>query len=320
MARRIPGRTAPLATLHPTTARNQCLCPDPWVSHQDDIVVNSVEAGTVKRRAGVGHYLHKLSLVKGHAHICIDIDEYRRNRPSQSDSPVAGDEEGEVKQEDYDNNNKPEYGCRYFEAPIPPHRKEEYNFHIYKCTATNPAIFLAIARLAQRNLRFMNFDSAINHLPNLHPTSRLPKLQPNVTAEKIPHDQEEGFHDPVTIIFLPSFYHDGRHAVGYYTFSPPNSNRALDKSKALMRGFKQILFTPCNVQELEDLGLIAYEPCVAGQSPSNKKQVQSIGAAGGKWFRCEVVEEWDDWSESFEIVARVWQRRLEMCNPKSFGV
>ena len=282
----------------------------PWDSHQDDVVVNSVETpNKTGRLTGVEHYLQQLSLKKDYKDICTDFDEYRRNGLRETDAWDPSDEQpDEVEQERC--KHRTDYSST--RIPRPPPVYTDYEHQIYTCTTTNPAICLAIARIAQHNLPSINFQSAINHLPNLPPMGRLPKLQLGVLAEDISHDQGEDNEDVVTVLFLPRFHHDGRHALGYYTADPPTSNSAQDSWRACMKDVRQMLFTPCKLEDLEAYGLIRYAAVSRAQDgiEAGDASVQSIGARGGRWLQYDSVEDWDERRAAFHIVEALWDKRM----------
>ncbi|KAJ6210308.1 LOW QUALITY PROTEIN: hypothetical protein PSV09DRAFT_1052889, partial [Bipolaris maydis] len=279
----------------------------PWDSHQGDIVVNSVETpNKTGRLTGVEHYLQQLSLKEDYKDICTDFDEYRRNGLRVTDAWDPSDEQpDEAEQERY--KHRTDYSSTPIPRPPPVHT--EYEHQIYTCTTTNPAICLAIVRIAQHNLPNINFQSAINHLPNLSPAGRLPKLPFGVLAEDIAHKQDVENDEDITVLFLPRFYHDGRHAVGYFTTDSPPTNSTQGSWKALMQYVRQMLFTPCTLEDLEAYGLIRYAAVSRAQDDieGGDASVQSIGARGGRWLH---VEDWDERRAAFHIVETLWDKRL----------
>ncbi|EUC27437.1 hypothetical protein COCCADRAFT_31086 [Bipolaris zeicola 26-R-13] len=296
--RKLSASTSPDSSTSPQPLRKY-----PWDSHQDDIVVNSVETpNQTGRLTGVEHYLQQLSLKKDYKDICIDFDEYRRNGLRATDAWDPSDEQPDEEQERY----KP------LTIPRPPPVYTEYEHQIYTCTTTNPTICLAIARIAQHNLPNINFQSAINHLPNVPLAARLPKLQLGVLAEDIPHERDEDNYSIVTVLFLPRFYHDGRHALGYYTADPPTSNSAQDAWRARLKDVRQMLFTPCVLEDLEAYGMIRYAAVSRAQDgiETGDASVQSIGARGGRWLQYDNVEDWDERRTAFHIVEMLWDKRL----------
>ncbi|EUC43137.1 hypothetical protein COCMIDRAFT_101650 [Bipolaris oryzae ATCC 44560] len=308
VVRRTP-RKSDTATSSSSSTTPQPLRKYPWDSHQDDIVVNSVETpNKTGQLTGVEHYLQQLSLKKDYKDICTDFDEYRCNGLKATDAWDPSDEQPEEEQERYEHLTKHSSTT----IPRPPSVYTEYDHQIYTCTTTNPAICLAIARIAQHNLPNINFQSAINHLPNVPPAGRLPKLQPGVLAEDIPHEQDTENDDVITVLFLPRFYHDGRHALGYYTADPPTSNSAQDAWRARLKDVRQMLFTPCVIEDLEAYGMIRYAAVSRAQDDieAGDASVQSIGARGGRWLQFDSVEDWDERRVAFHIVEMLWDKRM----------
>jgi hypothetical protein len=314
--KRRPGSVVAEDPPEPAPAPSQSQRRYPWDSHQDDIVVNSVEVPNRTRRlTGVEHYLHQLSQKKDYKEICTDFDEYRRNGTRKVEGLDIDEEvKEEAEQERRGSGHANEWNTDYSKAPVSPSSNNEYDYQIYTRTATNPAIFLAVARIAQRNLPFINFQSAIRHLPNLSHEEQLPQLHHDVLAEDIVHGGDrKRSDDPVTVLFLPRFYHDGRHALGYYTCSQSEKSSASGSSKARMRDLEQMLFTPCTLEDLEMYGLVRYAACSREQDGSggSETSVQSVGARGGRWLECDKVEDWEEWEAAFDITRVVWEKRLE---------
>lgn len=277
-------------------------------------MVNSVEDPKRARRTGVEHYLYKLSLQKDYREICTSFDEYRRNGLTESHSPWFDDEE----QDSIEEQRADDERTNYPRAPNPPSSIDAYGYQIYTCATTNPAVLLAITRIGQRNLPFINFQSAINHLPNLSPSTPLPTLQHGVPTEDIPYLARPETDILAAILFLPLFYHDGRHALGYLTIPPPD-NTASDRRQIPARNAKQLLFTPCKLQDLEMYGLITYADGRGTQLRTEEAHrldsyahVQSVGVRGGRWVGTNTVEQWGEWREAFNIVARLWEEKLKV--------
>ncbi|KNG50464.1 armadillo-like helical protein [Stemphylium lycopersici] len=305
----------------------------PWDSHQDDVVVNTVENGQTAQRTGVSHYLHQLSFRDDYEHIGTHPSEDARRRKREDGEADVGAEQdrgeiddGEgVKQEFDENEDEDEDGDQdpridLTKAPIPASfspssSKQQYTSKIYKGTTKDPAVFLAIARLVQCNLPYIDWTSALNHIPN---------LPPGVHAEDVPGRSYEGKgkakmrdvddDENVTILFLPDLYHDGRHALGYYTTRPKTSN---PQKRVLTR----MLFSPCTSAQLQRYGLVTYAPDdyaqIAGRGKGKGKErasewlhVQSVGASTGRWLDYDVVEDWEEWREAVSVVGRVWEERL----------
>jgi hypothetical protein len=297
---KMPKKTARRARIPPTY---------PWNSHRDDIIiVNSPEEPDPKPITGVEDYKQKLALQASYEHITTSFDVYRRNFTKVEDLPkFDGSEQDEGRgweqQEGYD----------YTSLPSPLTAMSDYEEHIYKAHTANPAVFLAIIRLVQHNLPFMSWEGAINHLPNHPPADPLPKLESGTFCADILHIKKQS-DTQMKILFLPEFYQDCRHALGFYTFAPsahPSSNLA----KAFFQSIKSVVFTPCTTSDLETYDLVEY----VGSAAKGKKgqegvdKMKCVGAREGKWLDQETVVDYEEWSEGFLIVRSVWERRVDLC-------
>lgn len=265
--------------------------------------MNSVEIPT-QQPTGAQDYLHQLSLRKDYEQICTDFNEYRcRGSTKLGLSDIDDEEQDGIEEEQHTHDTKTDYS----KAPNPPSSYTTYGYKIYTCKTTNPAIFLAITRIAQRNLPFINFRSALNHLPNLIPTKRLPELQTEILTEDIAHEERRGSDRLVTVLFFPHFYHDGRDAVGYFVPSVPARRFMYDPRRPDFQDTEQMLFTPCIQAELETYELITF----TNHSTDGREWIQSVGVRDGRWIGIDFVEEWVEFREAFGMVAVVWQKRLE---------
>ena len=143
----------------------------------------------------------------------------------------------------------------------------------------------------------------------------------------------------MTVLFLPEFYKDGRHAIGYYDIAPGR-----DKSLKLeAENVVQLLFTPCDTEDLVQWGLVHWIYDAASidearaldddavkkeQEEAGKERFQSkgteepggeldaelmeyVGARGGKWLTVGTVEDYDGWAEGFRVVRRIWERMIK---------
>lgn len=273
-----------------------------------------------------------------------------------SSSPLSSD--GETKRENDDGDMehvKHKIWDGKARLPKPNFNRLDYDWPIYRARTTNPAVFLAIIRIAEKNLPFINFDSAITHLPNRAVNASLPVLPfnnaPNrkwkgkekaVFTDDLPYGKKKD-DQLMTILFLPEFYKDGKHAVGYYDIAPGR-----DKSMRLeAENVVQLLFTPCDTEDLVRWGLVhwvydagsideartlddaarkALEE--AGKESSRSKGTEEVGiedqgeepdaelmeyvgARDGKWLNFGTVEDYDDWAEGFRVVRRIWERMLQ---------
>jgi hypothetical protein len=263
----------------------------PWDSHQNDIIVRSVEVDQLSRRAGVDHYKQALATHKDYRHICTDFDvDYRRNSVKE-DLAIMNDSEEE------DNRDwQPDLTIDYTVAPSPPATRSEYKCTIFMCTTTNPAVFLSIIRVAQRNTPFIDFTSALSHLPNHPPVAPLPVLTPGTFPGDIPHTPTPTCI-PYTAVFLPGFYEDNRHALGYFHL-PPDTTKV-----------STCLFTPCTTEDLEAYDLIIY---LDGERLDGTNGETCIAERTGKWLDPKVVEEWEEWSTGYRVAKAVWENRLKL--------
>jgi hypothetical protein len=119
-------------------------------------------------------------------------------------------------------------------------RVERYHLPVYKAATYNPVVALAIVRVAEKNLPFVDFASALKNLPNLGPTEVYPAWRDDVDF----FDEDVAYRRKPTdlrirIAFLPDYYRDGRHAVGFYT------------RKARSGSLGAVVFAPCTVADLK---------------------------------------------------------------------
>ncbi|KAI4640824.1 hypothetical protein J4E93_008417 [Alternaria ventricosa] len=312
----------------------------PFDSHQDDIVVNTTELDTAPGyRRGLVDYRHKLTLKKTYAHITTDYaEDMKMTIPKDAVTPLGsetvGDGDGDDDDDDGDDDDEDEKSktnvdnpkskrdertyvpeisdtiIDYTRLPKPRCNRPNYVEYIYRATTTNPAVFLAILRVAERNLPFINFDSAITHLPNLAANARLPgipglsalsselsealeasepsnhpqKHKPNQPAfiEDTPHEKKEA-DMTMTILFLPNLYEDGRHALGYYALAPEADP---DTKQLNPEDVVQILFTPCGISDLVEARLLEWTPIdpdmkARADEKKGEKDKKGDGVEGG---------------------------------------
>ncbi|KAI4941443.1 hypothetical protein J4E86_010476 [Alternaria arbusti] len=376
----------------------------PFDSHQDDIVVNTTELDTAPGfRRGIVDYRHKLTLKKTYAHITTDYaEDMKMTIPKDAVTPLGSetfgdgdgdgddDEDGDEDEMTSANANNPKSKrdertyvpevsdtiIDYTKLPRPRCNRPNYVEYIYRATTTNPAVFLAILRVAERNLPFINFDSAITHLPNLLANARLPGIpallalsldptkpskpsapsesqnqpgkkkanQPAFT-EDTPHEKKEA-DIPMTILFLPNLYEDGRHALGYYALAPEADP---DTKQLNPEDVVQILFTPCGIADLVEARLLEWTPIDPdlkaradekkgkkgeemkggdGEGAGDGKEgdtghvgdeeeeltveyIEHVAARGGEWLERDVVGDWEEWCRSFRVARRVWEKVLK---------
>lgn len=275
----------------------------PWDDHQDDIIVRSIEKLRrvgVQQVAGAEHYAIILDRRKEeYEHICTHPDEYRKRPdvPKLEDDIIAEEtlvEDSEEEEYDFDR------------PPQPPNRVDDYTSRIYTTRISNPAVFLAIIRIAQVNLRCLDFLSAVNHIPNLPFHTSLPKLSTEAFAEDVEHKKNGsryGLNPELNFAFLPDFYSDGRHALGYYHLSPTATIHNPHNPPQL----QTCLFTPCTTADLENYGLVGW---LEGTKTAHVDNMAVVGGREGEWLHTDAVEEWEARKMVLRVVGRGWQRRL----------
>ncbi|EDU40635.1 hypothetical protein PtrSN002B_007594 [Pyrenophora tritici-repentis] len=290
---------------------------------EDNIIVNSVELGPSMRSIGVAHYLEQIAKFSPDDFTPLSPSDYSlsdfslRESSSPSCTPWSDEDEDEATGSGI---NPPQgrwgpQGINYnnFDMPMPPSSVAKYEREIYKTSTFNPAICLAIIRIAEKNMPAINFSSAVNHLPNLRPRDPLPKLNGGIVNAQY---KERRGDIEMNVIFLPHFYYDGRHALGYYALSPEPDNWAWAPHQADLF-VKHELFTPCTSWDLEQYDLVDY---VEGLDTTfstdgeglDAEYIESVGVRGGMWLAWNVVEDYEYWVAEWRIVKGVWERDLAM--------
>ncbi|KAH6866314.1 hypothetical protein BKA58DRAFT_318957 [Alternaria rosae] len=313
--RPVPQTTAPKAPPAPRSAKQPAKPKKekryPFDSHQDDIVVNSTELETPGYRRGVEHYRHQITLRKTYECVTTDFaEDMKKTIPKDALTPLVFEsrdvEDGDTV-------------IDYTRLPKPRTSRPDYLEYIYRATTTNPAVFLAILRVAERNLPFINFDSAITHLPNLPPNARLPAIP---TLSALLSNPSESFKASkkgdmeMTILFLPHLYEDGRHAIGYYALAPEADP---DVKQLNPEDVVQILFTPCTISDLVEAG--RKDGDAGDEEELDIEYIEHVGARGGEWLERDVVEDWEEWCTSFRVARRVWEKVLKgVVEVKEVGV
>jgi hypothetical protein len=213
-------------------------------------------------------------------------------------------------------------------APLP---VLDYHEQIYQSTTLNPLLPLAIYHIAAKNLPYLDFTiSAINHLPialddpypswpsagklstipylNNYPRSAAPQMRPCLIPCK-------AMPKAVTVLFLPHFYADKRHAVGWYLLA---SNNGIPTDKL------EMFFTPCSTYDLQDLQMIRMLGSHAmGDKDEERLDVLlsiadrkyagiEVGGGGGKWLDPEARTRAArrEWCTARAVVGGVWQWRF----------
>lgn len=200
-------------------------------------------------------------------------------------------------------------------APTPPpsaftplQSQTHYDHPIYTGTTHNPAVFLAILRIASANLPNLNLLSALNHIPNVYPTDPLPVLHPATPGNIAPHpfldstfawQKKEGDQE-VRVAFLPNFYSGGeRHAIGFWTTRE-------DEMQPGQQMLGTAFVTPCSEWELAKWGLVEY-----AEEEGEGRVLWRVGCWAGRWVDRDTVEEYEEWKMAF-CVGKAWEGRVKL--------
>ncbi|KAF9695193.1 hypothetical protein EKO04_007034 [Ascochyta lentis] len=271
-----------------------------YEKYQDTIPVRSVESEENGRQlTGVQHYLHMMSQLGLNGKPSLDHIDYRRLEGAQNTTSPTGTAE------DKTSPHLPPTSSTTPTLPSPPTTLPTYKEPIYIGTSSNPALFLSILRIAQHNLPSLDFSSALNHLPNTHTSDTLPRLYPSAPGNLAPPPFLDASDTPARtndanlhVAFLPSFYRDGRHCIGYF------------EMLASSRGAKKVgacLFAPCLEEELRRYGLVEY---LQDREDHGVQGMRRVGAGRGYWVDKDTVEEYEEWGLVWRVVQRVWEARL----------
>ena len=264
-----------------------------------DVPINSVETPCNDTNAGIVQYRQFLSDHIYYPSIGVSFDQYRTTHSDMRPSTPL----------DTHADRKPTFGpgangIDFSEAPDGK-RWGEYTRPVYKGTTSNPLIPLAIIRVAEKNLPFLNFQSALAHLPNLDPAEKYPLWRDDIGfIENDTTRQRRATDVRIRVVFLPYYYTDGLHAMGFYTRKRPSKRLAA------------VLFTPCTVADLKAAKLLA-----VNATNVKKGSVESAdglawenvvpGVSTGAWSHPDVVEEFEDW-KAVRQVESDWKIRLGM--------
>ncbi|KAL5390438.1 hypothetical protein PMIN02_007009 [Paraphaeosphaeria minitans] len=291
----------------------------PSDSLQDE-PVNSIESASRSRnpRTGLEHYLYiTKKKAKDYAVVTGHFDSYRRATPPND--PV-GDPLPDVQPQTlnlglqdpkYDYGQLPAYDMQYAKS-------------IYKAQTWNPLIALAIIRIAEKNLAFLDFDYTLAHLPNVGPRTFAPEFphvedgQPMPFLDAATRWMTEEGDQPITVVFLPEFYQDGRHALAFWT-RKKSSGRLCS-----------IVCTPCTTQELRAAGFLALVPAEHGlpEDPSPQQNLADIrqwsnfriGVGGGDWLYPGLERDLISWERAEHVVGFELELRVAITTYPRYGV
>lgn len=265
-------------------------------SHQDDIIVNSIETPNHGRLTGYRHYVQELKRHGTYHRIRTTFKQYSgRGRTAQHLARLDRHRYLPRSTE----NLKPGINYDQFTA-IPVHRRDNGN-PIYHGGTYNPLIPLAIIRIAQKNIPFIDLRSALNHLPNIKPTDACPPLHVSIHqghpdfVDESPHKRRKT-DSCIRITYIPSYYSDGRHCIGYYIDD--------DSSQG------QMLFTPCTRADLKEFGLVMEHNSVAndGIPDLDAWHYRRIAIVNGHWYQ----KENEYWTMFWDFIDYTWRRRLKI--------
>ncbi|KAI8941065.1 hypothetical protein NX059_002305 [Plenodomus lindquistii] len=277
----------------------------PWDSHQQAAVHSTEIPDSQRHPTGLTHYRQILDEQRTYPKICTSfIKEYRHegkdhaisthNTTLDLDSPSSSTR-----------TSAPDRTVDYTTRPRPPHSHSSYKSAIYHATTPNTAVCLAIIRIAEKNLPSIDFTSALIHLPNLAPSDPLPALPHGTFTGDIPFSALDTDVD-ITIAFLPEFYSDNRHALGFYVLLPgiaePTRNR-----------ITSCVSTPCTTQDLEDWDMVIYSD---GREGEGMHGMEAVGVEGGRWVDPDSVEDGYLWRTAWWVLER-WEKRLAKTEEKS---
>lgn len=256
----------------------------PTDSHQDDIIVNSIEIKQHGDSSGAAHYVECLNRHESYDKISVSFDEYRTNGRDVKSLPNFDryrDECPAIKRE----------ATTDYSKPPSSHPAEHLTHPIYRGYTKNPLVCLAIIRVAQTNLPNINFDSALNHIHNIRPTDPFPQLP------KDGQFTDDGAHIPragdaiIKTMFVPEYYQDGRHALGFYMRISP--------------GIASVLFTPCTNGDMLQYGLFK----LRADEDHGTWEDTVVASNRGTWYRKVEV---GYWSSGISWVSDYWAKKLKL--------
>ncbi|KAF2114776.1 hypothetical protein BDV96DRAFT_84770 [Lophiotrema nucula] len=143
---------------------------------------------------------------------------------------------------------------QYMTRPVP---ARNYPTHIYAGSTHNPRFIVALLALADRNLPFMDFISARNHIPNVPYWAPTPVLTSTNTTFESYLDYEPRPGDlELFIHFIPGYYSDSRHCLGYTVVMPYLLTNGVYTFGDNRLSASSMLYTPCTDADLEFYGLV----------------------------------------------------------------
>jgi hypothetical protein len=287
---------------------------EPNDSLQDE-PVNSIEFAPTGRnwRTGLEHYRFiAKSKAKEYTTVSVDFNQYKDTAPRGA---PPGDPLPDIAPQTLDL-GLPDR--RYDYRALPEHWGD-YAMPIYKARTYNPLLPLAIIRLAEQNLPFMDWSSELAHLPNVGPQTLPPEFPPPAAGVPMPYlDAATTWtvfpgDQAITIIFLPEYYVDGRHALGFYTRKAPSGLLC------------SVVCAPCTTAELCAAGLIDVV-LVASESPVlsirdmvvGREDMQmswgsfGVGVDGGSWLHPELASDIFQWEDVEDVVGFEWAVRVRV--------
>jgi hypothetical protein len=248
-----------------------------------DIAIESIETSPNPATAGVHRYRQLLTDHPSYPSIGVSIEEYR----TELRNPRT------YKCLDTHANCKPTFGPEaagidFSKAPRSKGSRV-YSLPVYKGVTSDPMIPLAIIRVVEKNLLFISFDSALNNLPNVGFGQKYPLWCDDINfIEKDSACMRQPTSDRICVVFLPDYYENSRHAIGFYTRKQPSKR------------FAAMLFTPCTIADLKDAKLWAqldtnYAEGSVRLAEGFGWECISVGAKAGEWVHVDVVEEYEAW-------------------------
>jgi hypothetical protein len=261
-----------------------------------DVPMHTIEQGVHPATAGAAQYGQFLRQNPTYPSIQYDfVKQYCAGRALRVDGNL-----------DTYMDQKPNLGPRAdgidFSQPPPSKSMDEYQYPVYRGTTYNPMIALAIVHVAEKNLPFTTFHSALSHLPNVGPTEQNPLWRDDIDFidKDILHDRKRT-DLKIRVVFLPDYYLDGRHAIGFYTRKTPS------------RRLGAILFTPCTAADLRAAKLWTLFESDGGTGSDQDAAWEDVlvGVSDGEWFHADVVEEYAFWKNNIKVV-KDWEIRLAL--------